>query len=395
MTPSRRPEIDSPALSRERVSAHWGDAERNARLAEIHWMGSPVVRAYLNRLASGDPQSDWLGWAFDRWVRGRGLEVLVLGCGEGWLERSIAGRPEIRGIDACDVAAEAVETAAATAREAGLDRLRYHVVDLNHEPLPRPPGGGAYDLVIAHSVLHHVENLERCYRQIEAALIPGGLLLVNEYVGPRRFQFTDRQIEVIDGVLARLPAALRKSAVTGGVYPRKPRPSEAEMIATDPSEAVRSDEVERFTRRFFEVLEEVDYGGTVLHHLLYDVVQNFTPGEPRHDRLLSAICLVEEALIGEGLLPSDFALAVARRPRRSKKQWLGRWMEAGGVERPPRRSPRPPRALRPWEIAAATPAGERASADDRVGAGQGWGGGSHSMPAAGRARAAASRWERS
>ncbi len=306
-------------MSRDRVAAYWGDHDFTDHLARIHWMGSPVVRAYLNQLVSGDPSADWLTWAWHhpalarrRPRVGEGWRVLVLGCGTGWLERSIARRPEVASIDACDVAEGAVAEAAAAARRGGLaETLRYHVVDLNAEP----PPGGPYDLAIAHSVLHHVENLELAYPALRDALVPGGLLLLNEYVGPRRFQFGEAQMKVVNSVLARLPERYRRSAVmAGAVYPHKEVPTEAQMIATDPSESVRSDELLAFTRRHFEVLEEVAYGGTVLQHLLYDVVQNFDPARLADARLLGLLCLLEEALLREGVLASDYAVVLARRP---------------------------------------------------------------------------------
>jgi hypothetical protein len=70
------------------------------------------------------------------------------------------------------------------------------------------------------------------------------------------------------------------------------------------------------------------------------VVQNFDPGDPGDGRLLAAACFFEAALIHEGLLPSDFALVVARNA-------------AGGeLERTGRKLRRPPRALRADEVPA-------------------------------------------
>jgi len=337
----------SPA-GRERVSALWGDAAATARLAEIHWMASPVVCAYLNRRVSGDPRTDWLSWLWRCYVRGRDLSVLVLGCGEGWLERALARRPEVAAIDACDVAAGAVAAASERARAEGLaGKVRYHVVDLDAEPLP----GGPWDVAIAHSVLHHVARLEHCYAELAERLSPGGLLLVNEYAGPRRFQFTPEQMRVIGGCLTRLPERLRTSAVTGGPYVAKEVPDEDALAATDPSEAVRSDEVLPLLERRFEVLAEYDAGGTVLHLLLYDLVQNFDPADPRENRILALLCLLEEALIDAGVLPSDFKVVVARN-RRPPPEPEGRsaarlLIEA--VRRAVRGRTRPPRAL-PSEV---------------------------------------------
>ncbi|HMB52579.1 MAG TPA: class I SAM-dependent methyltransferase, partial [Thermoanaerobaculia bacterium] len=304
---------------RQLVSQHWGDHDFTDRLHRIHWMASPVVRAYLNQLASGHPATDWLTWAWRQRVLkqlpGRApLAVLVLGCGTGWLERSLVSQDRVGTIDACDVSEGAVAEAAELARAAGLgDRLRYHVVDLNEEAPPAAEGDG-YDVVVAHSVLHHVENLEAAYPRIAAALVPGGLLVMNEYLGPTRFQFTDAQMAAINAVLARLPERLRWSLIQDVPFPHKVVPTVEEMIAVDPSESVRSAELLAFTRRHFEILDEVPYGGTVLQHLLYDVVQNFDPASLREARLLALLCLLEEALIREGELPSDYGVVVARRP---------------------------------------------------------------------------------
>lgn len=337
--------------SRERVAAHWGDRAATERLAEIHWMASPVVRAHLNRLASGDPAVDWLTWSWDRHVRGRKLRVLVLGCGEGWLERALAARSEIASIDACDVAADAVAAAEKAARAAGLgDRIRYHVVDLDDDPLP----GGPWDVVVAHSVLHHVRVLEHCYAEIERRVVPGGLLLINEYTGPRRFQFTAEQMRAINGCLARLPERLRTSAVTGGPYPLREVPDEDTLAATDPSEAVRSDEVLPLLERRFEVLAERDLGGTVLHLLLYDIVQNFDPADPRENRILALLCLLEKSLIAAGALPSDFRVVVAGNRRPAAARRPGRETDTPIAEAlrtfVRRGPPQPPRALPPEAI---------------------------------------------
>ena len=59
----------------------------------------------------------------------------------------------------------------------------------------------AYDVVVAHSVLHHVENLEHAYAQIERCMRPDATLIVNEYVGPNRFQYSDDVLSIINALL--------------------------------------------------------------------------------------------------------------------------------------------------------------------------------------------------
>ncbi|HVS02870.1 MAG TPA: class I SAM-dependent methyltransferase, partial [Thermoanaerobaculia bacterium] len=296
--------------ARQRVAERWGDQQLTSELARIHWMGSPVVRRYLNRLASGRPRIDWLTALAPRVLRGSDLQVLVVGAGEGWLERSLARRPQIGRIDASDVSAGAVQQAAAAARRAGFDNIHYRVLDLDRDPLPP----ARYDLVLAHAALHHVEQLEHCFAQLASTLRPGGLLVYNEYVGPDRFQFSEAQMAVINDVMVRLPPRLRRSAVLGEVLPHKTRPTVAEMLAVDPSESVRSSELLPLTERHFTLLERIDYGGTLLQHLLYDIVQNFAADDPFDRATLELLCLLEESLIAGGALPADYAVVVAGKP---------------------------------------------------------------------------------
>jgi SAM-dependent methyltransferase len=292
------------------VSKHWGDGELTSKLQDSYWTASPVVRRHLNRRASGDPDGDWLT-GLDVAVLGplgKALDILVLGCGEGWLERVLARSPAARSIDAVDISPEAVSRARQQAREEGLSKLCYSVLDLNREALE----SDRYDVVIAHSVLHHVEALEHAYRSIRAALRTGGLLVVNEYVGPNRLQYTDQQLELVNRIMGALPERLRYSAIDELLLDRRERPPVEQMIATDPSEAVRSEEVLAVAERWFETLHRVDLGGTVLQPLLYGLIQSFRPGNADDDAVLGLICLLEEQLVDGQVLASDFVLSIMR-----------------------------------------------------------------------------------
>ncbi len=315
-------------------------------------MASTAVLMHLNERSTGDPARDWLSSWAHRYFVGDDLRVLVLGCGEGWLERAIADWPFVARIDATDVAAEAV----ARARDSGGPKSHYTVADLNTATLEP----NAYDVVVAHSILHHVENLEHCFEQIERAMKPDATLIVNEYVGPSGFQFGDDLLVMINELLACLPQRLR------GGYDRKERPSMEFMIANDPTEAVRSIELMPMIAGRFEVLERKSLGGTLLMHLLYDIVQNFRWDDPRERGMIDLLCTFEGAMVDAGAIPSDFEIAAARkhgaRTLRYDRPLPPRPPAASDVERDPlrfaRRSPSgvrqtangKRRTLAPWHL---------------------------------------------
>ncbi|HVS32475.1 MAG TPA: class I SAM-dependent methyltransferase [Thermoanaerobaculia bacterium] len=339
--------------------SRWNVAEFTHSLANVHWMASTAVLMHLNERTTGDPARNWLtSWAH-RYFAGEGLRVLVLGCGEGWLERGIAGWPFIASIDAVDNAADAVERARAQAPA----NVQYDIVDLNTASLQR----GAYDVVVAHSILHHIENLEHALGEIERAMKPDATLIVNEYAGPNRFQFRDDVLAIMNGIMACLPERLRRGEVEQRTHERRERPPLDVMIAADPTEAVRAEELVPMIEERFEVLDRKMLGGTILMHLLYDIVQNFRFDDPRERAYLEMICAFEGALVDSGAIPSDYVILVARRrssrvtaaprplPPRSEaaKDVEGDPLGFGGAARVPRAGGgrhRRPSTLQPWML---------------------------------------------
>jgi SAM-dependent methyltransferase len=294
------------------TAERWGDTASTATLRDVFWTSSAVVARYVNRRTTGDSDADWLTWLDHLVLRptGRQLDCLVLGCGEGWLERALAPSPAVASILAMDLSSKAVAEAERLAAEQRLDGvISYRATNLDHDALPL----AAFDVVIAHSVLHHVERLEFAYEQIAAALRPGGLLVINEYVGRCRLQYGDDQLERINAIMDRLPPRFRRSAVSGEVYRCRVRPPLAVVTAVDPSEGIRSEEVLAAAAARFEVVRQVGYGGSILQPLLYELVPNFSNDDPDHRAMLELLCQLEENLVDAGVVASDFVLAFAKR----------------------------------------------------------------------------------
>jgi SAM-dependent methyltransferase len=301
-----------PGAAQRRTAAIWAEraAERAAAVVTA-WSDSPIIeREYVNRTLGGDPDVNWVTHLRRQHLPERVARVLTIGCGSGPLERQGVDLDLAARFDAIDLSPGAIALARQlAARHGSGDRIAYRVADANRLELP----AAAYDAIVFPQSLHHVERLEHLLAQVHHALRPAGRLVLNEYVGPTRFQWSDRQLGHAQRLLDRLPARLRRGIRSGEPKLRVLRPTIEQMIATDPSEAIRSAEILPLVRERFDVVEQIGFGGTILMPLLEDIAGNFDPARPDDVARLLALCAEERRLLDRGELPSDFVLLVARR----------------------------------------------------------------------------------
>jgi SAM-dependent methyltransferase len=295
---------------RRRVFELWGRvaAERSDH-AIRGWADSPVVcRFVLGPRMSGSGRH-WLVGLAEELGLPRGGRWLSLGCGAAGTEIMAAGEglfASLLGLDGSETALEEGRKAALVRGAAGLELAR---ADLDALRLP----AAEFDVALMNMSLHHVKNLEGTLGAVEQALKPGGVLVVNEFVGPSQFQFTDVQLAIANEVLALLPDRWRMDVTTGKPKTRYVRQPRAHWNVVDPSEAVRSDEIVGQLEARFEVLLRRDYGGTILHLALEHIVHNFDAGDERDVAAIRLLALLEDLLIRHGVLESDFTLMALRK----------------------------------------------------------------------------------
>lgn len=253
------------------------------------WMALLPVRLHINELIGGGEPKWPIDW-FESWLQGRKFErALSIGCGAGALERDLISRDLCERIDAFDASVGSLRIARETASS---DRIRYYAADFNRCVLPRK----TYDIVFFHQSAHHVSRLEYLFTQVLLALKSGGLVYLDEYVGPSRFEWSAERLAPQQAFYAALPREIRMSH-------ELPLPIQID----DPSEAVRSSAIEPVLRIGFDVVAQRPYGGTLLSVVL--------PQLKTTDAALAYCIGAERALLAAGL-PSYYAVIVARPKRR-------------------------------------------------------------------------------
>jgi SAM-dependent methyltransferase len=308
------PSDSVPAAHAEAITSElWGRTAREKSETDdwkgFYWQAHPLTVRHINRLVTGDEAVDWLTFTKRRFFPEAVDRGLSLGCGHGTVERDAISLDLCRRFDALDISEEALDVARLEAERAGFgERIEYRRADLNTVQLTP----GAYEVVFAIQALHHVDALEHLLDQVAASLSHRGLFVVNEYVGPARFQWLDKTQDLMNRILELLPEEYKVNPRNGLIKERIERTPPEEIARMDPSESIRSDEIPELLRSRFDVLYRGDFGGTINQFLLADIAANFREDDTKDVALLDLISLLEEVLVAERVLPSDFAFFVLR-----------------------------------------------------------------------------------
>jgi SAM-dependent methyltransferase len=348
-----------------RTARHWDESHARFSGAKsgLFWWEVPGVQEHINARISGDPTVGWLEYTVESHFADRLPldKCLSLGCGVGHLERTLARLGAFRQCDAYDISDASITLARKAAKEQGFHSIDYQVADANRLILPIT----TYDAIWINGAMHHFRELEYISQQLSRSLKPGGLLVLNEYVGPARFQFPERQKQLVNLCLQLLPARYRTlvdqavelelernplnkgllwffsrvvdKAREGdllGVIQRRlrayraqksgtsvqrsaaPFPSCSSVVTTDPSEAVRSDEIVPILRKDWQIVERRDWGGNISQFLFSGIAGNFAREDPCSQRLVEMLLEIEDVLLECGEFQSDFAY-IAARPRQA------------------------------------------------------------------------------
>ncbi|MBU6335010.1 MAG: methyltransferase domain-containing protein [Chloroflexi bacterium] len=314
---TRRDDDTAPSAS-DAVRALWSDVGRQRAAANPlrGWLDSPLLESLYVNVATRAGDQFRTCALIERLGIPRGGRWLSIGCGSGAFELHLAQQGYFARMDALDIAPGAIAAAQQRAAALGITSVAFAVADVEQQRLP----AAQYDVIVAAMGLHHLRKLEFFFEEATIALKPDGWLILDEFVGPSRWQWPDSQLAAMNTLLAALPAAYRRDMLTGQVRERVLRPSIQQMLDADPSESVRSAEIIPLLEQQFTVIERCDYGGTLLNMVLENIVGHFHADSPHDVALLRMMCAVEQVALQLGALSSDFTLLAARPTGRRLRQ---------------------------------------------------------------------------
>ena len=286
------------------VSEYWDKFVGSHLNSPDHWEANKVVEQAQWKFITGDPLKNPLHWFLETY--GPFETMASICCGSGLLERDVAVnylKSKTGVITGYDISPGSVQVARESCRN--LRGVQFEIRDVNREVWSRD----YLDAAFAHGALHHVKQLDHCLGQLRMALKPSGLLYVNDYVGPRRFQWTDAQFQLAEEAFEMVPAKFRRNKAVVRADP-------VALKAMDPSEAVCSDCIIPTIRTHFDVLVLSKRGGTLLAPIFGSgciAPQIFETAEGME--IIQNLCDFERDLIDREVIGSDHVLIVAS-PRR-------------------------------------------------------------------------------
>lgn len=286
-----------------RIRSAWGHTEgRPMNAWEI-----PMLRRRWNHLVSGDEKVDHVEYITLRFLDGEtALRAFSPCCGTGTNEMRWAATGRFSRIDACDLSAPRIAAARAAAEKNGLSGI----VDFSMSDWRQTPMGAPYDLVIAEGALHHLYPMRSALASIHGMLKPGGLLLVNDFVGPTRFQWTPRQLQAANALLALIPKEYRRRWSDNRVKTRVDAPGRLRMKLADPSEAAESSLILPLLGEMFSTLELKNKGGALIPLVFHEIAHHYIRPDETAKEILRLCFATEDLLMGSGEIAGDYILGV-------------------------------------------------------------------------------------
>lgn len=269
------------------------------------WLEHPIIQELYLKKNTIDGEI-WYKWLLR--YSGRKVSLaLDMGCGTGSRDRKLLNDNVVDEIIGIDISKKSLEEAKMLAEKGNL-KISYKEEDINKVNLEK----NRYDLIFSCHSFHHFFQLEYIMKEISNGLKDDGLFILEEYVGPSLFQWSDKQLELTNNMLALIPKKYRRNR-TGILKGNHTKPSPQEVKNISPFEAIRSSEIVPLFYKHFNVLYHRNLGGTIQHLLYASIIHNFNENDEEANQIIKCIDTIETILIENREIPSDFALLVGKK----------------------------------------------------------------------------------
>ena len=240
--------------------------------SDQYWNDLPQIQNYINQSTTDNPDVTWIEDILTRFKEYLPFEnVLIVGCGNGWLERKLYEMKIGLHFDAFDISQKYIDEAEKLSKNMPID---YFIEDINTMSNIE---NKKYDAVFNFAILHHATEIENATKRISEILKPEGLIFNEEYVGPARNQYSDEHLKNMIEVMSDLPSKYRSKHLL--------RPPLANF-RIEPTEAIHSDLVRPMFEKYFDTIYERNMNGGIAYQILWNNIENFNNDDPEAQKWL-------------------------------------------------------------------------------------------------------------
>jgi SAM-dependent methyltransferase len=293
------------------IGGYWSAQYSQASTLTTRWWECDYIVKHINQNVCGEALPGMSAGLhrvaaerfWDRLPFARGVSI---GCGTGSKERHVIRSGLVQHFTLFELSSVAVEQGRMQAEEAGLaESMTFRMED----GLAAETGEGVYDLVYWNNALHHMFDVKAALEWSRRVLRTGGVLLMDDFVGPTRMQWSDRLLDINTAVLGALPREYLRHPMRPGywVSPRAERTPVAAVIAADPSECADSANILPELMRIFPDAWVRKTGGGIYHVALNDVLHNIVAAQDY--ALLDKLLDLDDQCVAIG--ETHYAVAIA------------------------------------------------------------------------------------
>jgi ubiquinone/menaquinone biosynthesis C-methylase UbiE len=277
-------------LPKSRIASKW-----DSYVSTSDFWIIPEIQQKWNAIISGNPETIYEEYVFDKYLKGNNdLKMLSIGCGEGLHERNFAKHNCFKQIDAIDFSPESIRVANELAIENNF-KINYFSGDFKKHNFE-----SEYDLILFSSSLHHFEDIDTTLsNHVKPLLKENGFLVIFEYTGPNRLQWTKDQLIKANELLKKIPKNYKLLTDNKTRKKKVYRPGLFRMLLVDPSEAVDSESIISSLQKHFKIIEQKNLGWNILHLLLKGIAHNFLDEKPETKQIIQDLINEEMKFIEE------------------------------------------------------------------------------------------------
>lgn len=279
----------------------------NTSFISSYFWNIPKVQKRWNILISGDENKNYIEYIVTDLLKDKkDLKLLSIGSGISNREIELAENSALfKEVVCVDIAENLLEIGAVSATKKGLKNIRFITQNIYEFDFKE----SEYDIVFFKSSLHHFDDIENFLTtKIRTTLKENGLLIINEFVGATRHQFSKNQISEINKAIQLIPKKYRVR-FKSNLHKNKYRGvGLLRMIMADPSECIDSSSIMPSIHKNYTTIKEKPYGGNLLLSALRDISHHFYNLNDEKEVILEKLFLLEDEYLKNNT--SDYVFGV-------------------------------------------------------------------------------------